>query len=67
MIRVGSTREGTRLGKVLYDKLSSEQLAPVLVGLLRTIRDKRPAGQTPGDFLYETPEAELRALVGIEI
>jgi sulfite reductase beta subunit-like hemoprotein len=64
-IRVGSTREGTRVGRVLYEKLGSEQLAAVLVGLLRAIRDHRPADQAVGDFLFYTPEAELRAWVGV--
>ena len=65
MIRVGASRNGDRLGKVLYAKLGSEQLAPVIVGLLRAIKT-RAAGRTAGDFLWETPEAQLRAWVGVE-
>jgi sulfite reductase beta subunit-like hemoprotein len=65
LIRVGGSRSGDRLGKVLYPKLGSEQLAPVIVGLLRAIRT-HAGGRTAGDFLWETPEAQLRAWVGVE-
>jgi sulfite reductase beta subunit-like hemoprotein len=64
MIWVGASRSGDRLGKVLYAKLGSEQLAPVIVGLLRAIKT-RAAGRTAGDFLWETPEEQLRAWVGV--
>jgi sulfite reductase (ferredoxin) len=65
MIRVGASRSGDRLGKVLYAKLGSEQLAPVIVGLLRAIK-QHANGRTAGDFLWETPEEQLRAWVGVE-
>jgi len=64
MIWVGASRSGDRLAKVLYAKLGSEQLAPVIVGLLRAIKT-RAAGRSAGDFLWETPEAQLRDWVGV--
>jgi sulfite reductase (ferredoxin) len=64
MIRVGASRNGDRLGKVLYHKLGSEQLAPVIVGLLRAIQ-QHAGGRSAGDFLWETPEDRLRGWVGV--
>ena len=66
MIRVGGSREGTRLAEVLYEKVGSEQLVPVLTGLLRAIRDHNPDGLPPGDFLQQTPPDKLREWVGVQ-
>jgi sulfite reductase beta subunit-like hemoprotein len=67
MIAVGGSREGTRIASVLYEKISSEQMVPVLIGLLRAIKESNPAGLPAGEFLHRTPREELRALVGIEV
>ena len=42
MIAVGGSREGTRIAQVLYPKISSEQMVPVLIGLLRAIKQREP-------------------------
>jgi sulfite reductase beta subunit-like hemoprotein len=64
-VAVGGSREGTRIGHVLYEKISSEQMVPVLVGLLRAVRDHNPERLPAGEFLYRTPPERLRALVGV--
>ncbi len=66
MIRVGASRNGDRVARVLYEKLGSEQLPEVLVGLLRAI-DRNAGDSPPGDWLDATPDDELRALVGVEV
>ena len=66
MIAVGGSREGTRIAQVLYPKISSEQMVPVLVGLLRAIVNENPEGLPAGEFLHRTPLERLRALVGVE-
>src|SRR5258706_409164 len=66
MIAVGGSREGTRIAQVLYPKISSEQMVPVLVGLLRAIKTQNPGGLPAGEFLHRTPPERLRELVGVE-
>jgi sulfite reductase (ferredoxin) len=63
VIQVGGSREGTRVGKILYDKVSEAQMIPVLKGIVRAIRDHKPEGLPAGEFLHETPVDELRRLV----
>ena len=63
VIQVGGSREGTRVGKILYDKVSEEQMIPVLKGIVRAIRDHKPEGLPAGEFLHEIPVEELRRLV----
>jgi hypothetical protein len=41
-------------------------MIPVLVGLLRAIRERAPAGSSAGDWLWETNPAQLRGWIGIE-
>jgi sulfite reductase beta subunit-like hemoprotein len=65
VIRVGGSRAGDRIAKVLYEKVGSEQLADIVAGLLRAVRD-HANGQAPGDFLDQTPEDRLRGWVGVE-
>jgi sulfite reductase beta subunit-like hemoprotein len=67
MIAVGGSREGTRIASVLYEKISSEQMVPVLIGLLRAIKESNPGKLPAGEFLHRTPPEELRALVGVEV
>jgi sulfite reductase (ferredoxin) len=66
MIAVGGSREGTRIAQVLYPKISSEQMVPVLIGLLRAIKTQNPERLPAGEFLHRTPPERLRALVGVE-
>jgi sulfite reductase (ferredoxin) len=66
LIAVGGSREGTRIAHVLYPKISSEQMVPVLIGLLRAIKTENPEGLPAGEFLHRTPPEQLRALVGVE-
>lgn len=67
MIAVGGSREGTRIAQVLYEKISSEQMVPVLIGLLRAIKDSNPERLPAGEFLHRTKPEQLRALVGVEV
>jgi sulfite reductase (ferredoxin) len=62
---VGGSREGTRIAHALYEKLSSEQMAPVLVGLLRAVRDHNPERLPAGEFLHRTAPERLREFVGV--
>ncbi len=64
---VGGSREGTRIAHVLFEKLSSEQMAPALVGILRAIKTQNPGNLPAGEFLHRTPPEELRKLVGVEV
>lgn len=64
VITVGGSREGTRLGQVLYARVPERDMAEVLIGLLRAIRDANPEGLPAGDYLHHTPADELRARVG---
>jgi sulfite reductase (ferredoxin) len=64
MIQVGGSREGARIGKVLYERVPEEDMIPVLVGLFRAVRDHNPEGLPAGEFLHQTPVDELRRLVG---
>jgi len=66
-ILVGGARDGSRLAHELYPKVGEEQIVPILVGLLRAIRDHNPEGLSAGDFLHETPPEMLRARVGVEV
>jgi sulfite reductase (ferredoxin) len=67
LIAVGGSREGTRIAHVLYPKISSEQMVPVLLGLLRAIKTQNPERLPAGEFLHRTPPDALRALVGVEL
>ena len=58
MVQVGGARDGSRIGKVLYDRVPEPQMVPVLTGLLRAIRDR--LGMRPG-------RVEMLRRGGIEI
>ncbi len=66
MIQVGSSRECSRIGKLLYSKIPEDQMIPVLTGLVRAIRDQNPNGLPAGEFLHETSVEQLRDWVGYE-
>ena len=63
MIQVGGSRQGTRIGRILYPRVPEEDIRAVLVGLLRAIRE-HANGRPAGDFLHETPDGQLRTWVG---
>jgi len=64
VVLVGGSREGTRIAQPLYARLPGEQMIPVLVGLLRAIRE-RAKGRPAGEFLHESDPEQLRAWVGV--
>jgi sulfite reductase (ferredoxin) len=66
VILAGGARNGTRLGRILYPRVPAEKMIPVLLGLLRAIRDRNPGGLPAGEFLHRTDPAQLRAWVGLE-
>jgi sulfite reductase beta subunit-like hemoprotein len=66
VIQVGGSREGTRVGKILYEKVSGDQMIPALKGIVRAIRDHNPERLPAGEFLHLTPVEDLRRLVGLE-
>jgi sulfite reductase beta subunit-like hemoprotein len=66
VVLVGGSRRGTRLGRVLYSRVSEERMIPVLVGLLRAVREHNGDGLPVGDFLHQTDSAQLRRWIGIE-
>lgn len=65
VVLVGGSREGSRLAHTLYERISTERMESVLVGLLRAIRDHNLEGLTAGEFLHRTDPAKLRAWVGV--
>jgi sulfite reductase (ferredoxin) len=67
VIQVGGSREGTRIGKILYDRVPEEKMRELLIGLCRAIRDHNPRSLAAGEYLYETPSEELRRIVGLEL
>jgi sulfite reductase (ferredoxin) len=59
VLMVGGARDGSRLARVLYPRLSEHELIEALKNLVRAIRDKNPRGLSAGDYLDQTPDAEL--------
>ena len=66
VVLVGGSREGSRLAKVLYERISGEKMIPALVGLLRALKERNGEGLPSGEFLHRTDAAALRAWIGIE-
>ncbi len=64
VVLVGGSREGSRLARVLYSRVPEERMVPVLVGLLRAVRDRNPEGLPAGEFLHRTDPERLRGFVG---
>lgn len=62
-ILVGGSRAGTRIGKILYAKVTGEAMASTLIAILRTVREHCPKDMPVGDFLYDTDVEQLRAWV----
>jgi sulfite reductase (ferredoxin) len=67
VIQVGGSREGTRIGEVLYDRVPEAKMIPVLRGLVRAILESNPQGLPAGEFLHRTPLDDLRRLIGVEL
>jgi sulfite reductase (ferredoxin) len=67
VIQVGGARNGTRIGRVLYDRVPEANMIEVLVGLLRAIHEHDEGGVGAGEFLHRTPDEQLRAWVGVEL
>jgi sulfite reductase (ferredoxin) len=62
IIQVGGARDGSSLGRVLYERVPGAEMPRVLGGLARAIRDH--AGGRPADaFLAETALDQLREWV----
>jgi sulfite reductase (ferredoxin) len=61
VLSVGGARDGSRLGRVLYPRLSEHELIAALKNVVRAIRDRNPNGLVAGDYLNQTPDAELTA------
>ena len=65
VILVGGSREGTRLGQVLYSRVPGEQMIPVLVGLFAAIRAHNRDGLPVGEFLHRADPETLRGWIGV--
>ena len=61
VLMVGGARDGSRLARTLYPRLSERELIEALKHLVRAIRDRNPNGLPAGDYLDQTSDAELRA------
>ena len=62
IIQVGGARNGSSIGRVLYERVPEAEMPRVLGGIARAVRDH--AGDRPNDaFLAETPLEQLRAWV----
>lgn len=66
VIQVGGRRDGTRIGKILYERAAGERMEFILKGLVQAIRDHNPDGLPAGEFLFRTTTQELRRLIGVE-
>jgi sulfite reductase beta subunit-like hemoprotein len=66
VVLVGGSRECTRIGHVLYKRISQARMADALVGLFRAVREHNTENLPVGDFLHRSDPATLRAWIGIE-
>ena len=66
VVLVGGSREGTRIGRELYARLPGEKMVPVLIELIRSIRDRNEAGLPAGEFLHGTDPERLRSWIGVD-
>ena len=58
VVPVGGARDGSRIGRVLYERVPEEGMTLVLIGLLRALRDHNPGRLPPGEYLWQTPLEE---------
>jgi sulfite reductase (ferredoxin) len=61
VLTVGGARDGSRLGRLLYTRLSERELIESLKHMVKAIRDRNPYGLPAGDYLDQTPDEELKA------
>jgi sulfite reductase (ferredoxin) len=61
VLMVGGARDGSRLARVLYPRLSEHELIAALKYLVRSIHDRNPRRLPAGDYLHQTPDEELKA------
>jgi sulfite reductase (ferredoxin) len=61
VLMVGGARDGSRLARVLYPRLSEHELVEALKHLVKAIRDRNPRNLPSGDYLDQTPDEELKA------
>ena len=61
VLMVGGARDGSRLARVLYPRLSEHELIDALKHLVRAIRDRNPRRLPAGDYLDQTSDEELKA------
>jgi sulfite reductase (ferredoxin) len=66
VIQVGGARNGSRIGKVLHERVPGERMPEVLTRLVAAIRDQNPQRLPAGEFLHQTPVDVLRGLVGLD-
>lgn len=64
VLLVGGSKRGDRLAKVLYERVSGEDMQDALVALFRAIRDHKPPDLEVGAFLQSTPIGTLRDWIG---
>ncbi len=60
VLMVGGARNGSRLARVLYPRLGESDLIEALKSLVKAIRDRNPRRLSAGDYLDQTPDAELK-------
>jgi len=60
VLMVGGARDGSRLARVLYPRLSEHELIEALKSLVRSIRDRNPRLLSAGDYLVQTPDETLQ-------
>jgi sulfite reductase (ferredoxin) len=60
VLMAGGARDGTRLARVLYPRLTERELIEALKHLVRLIRDHNPQRLPAGDYLDQTPDADLK-------
>jgi sulfite reductase (ferredoxin) len=65
VVLVGGSRNGSRIGKVLYSRLAGEKMIPALVGLFRALDTQCGSDQSAGDWLWEADPAHLREWIGV--
>ncbi len=61
VLMVGGARDSSRLARVLYPRLGESELIEALKHLVRAIRDRNPQRLSAGDYLAQTPDAELKS------
>jgi sulfite reductase (ferredoxin) len=61
VLMVGGARDGSRLARVLYPRLSERELIDAVKHLVRAIRDRNPHRLPAGDYLDQAPDESLKA------